>query len=337
MHILITGGSGFLGSSLARELLKKPLIQIEGRTPAPLSTLFLTDLHKLPDDLAAESRVISFIGDLNDLITSKTLPLNKIDAVIHLSAAVSAECEANLDLGLQSNLQVSLNLLQAIRHQAQRPVFVFPSSVAVFGAPPGHVLPSSISDIDQPTPQSSYGIQKFMVEQLVADFTRKGLIYGRNIRLMTVSIRPGKPNGAASSFLSGMLREPLSGQNSVVPVPPETRVALSSLDKTLEGLLCALESPSSIWGAPIAVNLPALSTTVGEMANALQEVAGKDVANLIQWKVDPQVYAIVSSWPSQFSHLRATLLGLNPDSSIVSLIRAYILRYPQAVSCVIKG
>jgi nucleoside-diphosphate-sugar epimerase len=337
MHILITGGSGFLGSSLARELLKKPLIQIEGRTPAPLSTLFLTDLHKLPDDLAAESRVISFIGDLNDLITSKTLPLNKIHAVIHLSAAVSAECEANLDLGLQSNLQVSLNLLQAIRHQAQRPVFVFPSSVAVFGAPPGHVLPSSISDIDQPTPQSSYGIQKFMVEQLVADFTRKGLIYGRNIRLMTVSIRPGKPNGAASSFLSGMLREPLSGQNSVVPVPPETRVALSSLDKTLEGLLCALESPSSIWGAPIAVNLPALSTTVGEMANALQEVAGKDVANLIQWKVDPQVYAIVSSWPSQFSHLRATQLGLNPDSSIVSLIRAYILRYPQAVSCVIKG
>jgi nucleoside-diphosphate-sugar epimerase len=109
MHILITGGSGFLGASLARELLKKPLIRIEGRSPAPLSTLFLTDLHKIPDDLAAESRVIPFIGDLNELITSKTLPLNKIDAVIHLSAAVSAECEANLDLGLQSNLLVSLN------------------------------------------------------------------------------------------------------------------------------------------------------------------------------------------------------------------------------------
>ena len=270
------------------------------------------------------------------MITSKTLPLNKIDAVIHLSAAVSAECEANLDLGLQSNLQVSLNLLQAIRHQAQRPVFVFPSSVAVFGAPPGHVLPSNISDIDQPTPQSSYGIQKFMVEQLVADFTRKGFIHGRNIRLMTVSIRPGKPNGAASSFLSGMLREPLSGQYSVVPVPPETRVALSSLDKTLEGLLCALESPSTIWGAPIAVNLPALSTSVGEMAKALQEVAGKEVANFLQWKVDHQVQAIVSSWPSQFSHLRATRLGLNPDSSVVSLIQAYALRHPHAVSCVIK-
>ncbi len=336
MHILITGGSGFLGASLTRELLKQPLIRIEGRSPAPLSALFLTDLHKIPDDLAAESRVTSFIGDLNDLIASKTLPLTNIDAVIHLSAAVSAECEANLDLGLQSNLIASLNLLQALRHQAQRPVFVFPSSVAVFGAPPGHALPNKISDIDQPTPQSSYGIQKFIVEQLVADFSRKGFIHGRNIRLMTVCIRPGKPNGAASSFLSGMLREPLSGQSSVVPVPPETRVALSSLDKTLEGLFCALESPSSIWGAPTAVNLPPLSATVGEMAEALQELAGKEVANLLQWKLDPQVHAIVSSWPSQFSHLRASQLGLNPDSSVGDLIRAYVMRHPQAVSCSIR-
>jgi nucleoside-diphosphate-sugar epimerase len=246
---------------------------------------------------------------------------------------VSGECEANLDLGLQSNLQTSLNLLQAARHQAKQPVFVFASSVAVFGAPAGQQLPSSISDTFQPTPQSSYGIQKFMVEQLVADFTRKGLIHGRNVRLMTVSVRPGKPNGAASSFLSGMFREPLAGQPCTIPVPADTRVALASTDKTLQGLLCALTTPTAQWGAPTAVNLPALTTTVGDMAQALKEVAGDSVAALLDWHVDAKVQAIVSGWPSQFDNDRAKSLRLVADTSVKSLIQSYALRHPQAITC----
>jgi nucleoside-diphosphate-sugar epimerase len=212
-------------------------------------------------------------------------------------------------------------------------VFVFASSVAVFGAPAGQQLPSSISDTFQPTPQSSYGIQKFMVEQLVADFTRKGLIHGRNVRLMTVSVRPGKPNGAASSFLSGMFREPLAGIACTVPVPAETRVALASTDTTMQGLRCALTTPTAQWGAPTAVNLPALTTTVGEMAQALKEVAGHEVAALLEWKLDAKVQAIVSGWPSQFDNDRAKRLGLVADSSIQSLIQSYASRHPDAIRC----
>jgi nucleoside-diphosphate-sugar epimerase len=259
--------------------------------------------------------------------------LDGVDAVVHLAAAVSGECEANLDLGLQSNLQTSLNLLQAARHQAKQPVFVFASSVAVFGAPAGQQLPSSISDTYQPTPKSSYGIQKFMVEQLVADFSRKGLIHGRNVRLMTVSVRPGKPNGAASSFLSGMFREPLAGLACTIPVPADTRVALASTDKTMQGLLCALTTPTSQWGAPTAVNLPALTTTVGEMAQALKEVAGDATAALLEWQVDAKVQAIVSGWPSQFDNDRAKSLGLVADTSVKSLIQSYATRHPSAISC----
>ena len=337
MRILITGGSGFLGASLARELLKQTSIHLEGKGTAPITEVLLTDLVAPPDDLQQDARVHAVVGDLSDLLSAQALTLDGVDAVVHLAAAVSGECEANLDLGLQSNLQTSLNLLQAARHQAKQPVFVFASSVAVFGAPAGQSLPPSISDTHQPTPQGSYGIQKFMVEQLVADFSRKGLIHGRNVRLMTVSVRPGKPNGAASSFLSGMFREPLAGQACTVPVPADTRVALASTDKTMQGLMCALVTPTAQWGAPTAVNLPALTTTVGEMAQALKEVAGDDVVALLDWQINPQVQSIVSGWPSQFDNARAKGLGLTADDSVHSLIQAYASRHPQAITCTLNS
>jgi nucleoside-diphosphate-sugar epimerase len=333
MRILITGGSGFLGASLARELLQLPAIHLEGKGTGPVTEVVLTDLVAPPADLQQDRRVRTVVGDLSQLLHTQALQLKGIDAVVHLAAAVSGECEANLDLGLQSNLQTSLNLLQAARHQAQQPVFVFASSVAVFGAPAGQSLPDSISDTHQPIPQSSYGIQKFMVEQLVTDFTRKGLVHGRNVRLMTVSVRPGKPNGAASSFLSGMFREPLAGQACTVPIPAHTRVALASTDKTMQGLLCALSTPTAQWGPSTAVNLPALTTTVGDMAQALKEVAGSDVAALLDWQVDPKVQAIVSGWPSQFDNDRAKSLGLVADTSVKSLIQSYATRHPHAITC----
>ncbi len=186
-----------------------------------------------------------------------------------------------------------------------------------------------IDDRTLPTPQNSYGIQKFIGEQLVADYARKGFIRGRNVRLMTVSVRPGKPNGAASGFLSGMIREPLAGIRAVCPVPRDTAVALASPARSIEGLIRAIEAPDGDWGARTAINLPAITTTAGEMAQALERVAGKAVASLIDWTPDPAIARIITSWPSRFDAGRARALGLLPDRDIEAIIRAHLSENPR--------
>lgn len=331
MRILITGGSGFLGARLARTLLKSGRVALDGAAPQAITELRLTDLAPPPADLLDDSRVAAVTGELAELLRNGKLSLGDIDAVVHLAAAVSAECEADLDLGLRSNLQASLALLQAARHAGRVPVFVFASSVAVFGAAPGQSLPETIADDHLPIPRSSYGVQKFAVEQLVADFDRRGLVRGRNVRLMTVAVRPGRPNGAASGFLSGMVREPLAGLRCVVPVSPDTRVALASPGNTITGLLRALEAPALTWGPATAVDLPALSTTAGEIAAALARVAGDEVASRLDWQPDARIAAIVGGWPARFAGTRAQALGLVADASVEALIRAYAVDHPDAL------
>lgn len=331
MRILITGGSGFLGARLARSLLALRQVSLAGGPAQPIGELLLTDLVPPPPDLQADPRVRFVAGELNALLADGRLTLHEADAVVHLAAAVSGECEADLDLGLRSNLDATLALLQAARHQAARPVFVYASSVAVFGGMPGQPLPAVIVDDSLPTPQGSYGIQKFIGEQLVADFTRRGLVQGRSARLMTVSVRPGRPNGAASGFLSGMVREPLAGQRAVVPVAPGTPVALASPGRTIDGLLRALQADPQDWGPRTALNLPALATTVGEIAQALERLAGPQAIALLDWAADDRIAALVSSWPSRIEPARARRLGLLPDASIDALLRAYVQDHPEAV------
>ena len=331
MKILITGGSGFLGARLARSLLQRGELSLRGAPAARIDRLVLTDRAPLPADLAADPRVEQAQGDLLALLNDKGLPLAATDAVFHLAAAVSGECEADFDLGMRSNLQATQALLEACRALGTQPVFVFSSSLAVFGCLPGRTLPATIEDETLPTPQGSYGIQKFISEQLVADYTRKGFIAGRSARLMTVSVRPGQPNGAASGFFSGMFREPLAGQRARVPVPPETPVALASPTRTIEGLLFAAEAADAQWGPPIALNLPSLPTTVGAMADALARVAGPAATELLDWTPDESILRLVRGWPGHFDWRRARAMGLQADPDVDAVLRDYIRENPRAV------
>ncbi len=324
MHILITGGAGFLGRQLARALLDLNAFALAGMATQTIATVTLTDIAAPDASLMNDRRVRFVAGDLAQALATDTAMVTQADLIVHLSAAVSGECEADLDLGLRSNLEATQLLLQAARKGGRTPMFVYASSVAVFGAMPGLPMPAVIDDHTLPAPQSSYGIQKFIGEQLVADFSRRGLIDGRNVRLMTVAIRPGKPNGAASGFLSGMVREPLAGIRAAVPVDPLTRVALASPTSTIAGLLRTVQTTQQAWGPRTALNFPALSTTVGDIVQALERLAGSQTSALLDWVPDARIAAIVGGWPHQFDATRAQTLGLLGDASIDALIQEYI-------------
>jgi len=333
MQIVITGGAGFLGARLARTLLAQGSLSLAGAAPAPIAGITLVDRAPPPADLAADPRVAFVTGDLNDQLgaDADATPWREAAAVFHLAAAVSGECEADFDLGMRSNFAATHALLERLRALGTRPVLVFSSSLAVFGDSPEQPLPPVIDDRTLPTPQTSYGIQKFIGEQLVADFTRKGFIRGRSVRLMTVSVRPGKPNGAASGFFSGMIREPLAGLRAACPVPDETPVAVASPARTIEGLIRAAEASEAEWGPRTAVNLPSLSTTVGEMAAALERVAGPAATALLDRTPEPTIRRIVKSWPGRFDTPRARALGLGSDDSFDAVIREYVRENPDAV------
>jgi D-erythronate 2-dehydrogenase len=331
MNILITGGCGFLGARLARTLLSQGSLSLAGAPARKIASITLADRAPPPPDLADDKRVRFSGGDLNDQIAAGSLPVLGTDLVFHLAAAVSGECEADFDLGMRSNLDATLGLLQACRKLGTKPTFIYASSVGVFGKLPGYPMPELIEDFTLPTPQGSYGIQKFIGEQLVADFGRKGFIRARSVRPMTVSVRPGRPNGAASSFLSGMIREPLAGQKAACPVPPDTLVALASPTRTIEGFIRAAQVPDAEWGPLTAINLPALRLTVGGMAAALEGIAGKAATDLLDWTPDPAILRLVSTWPGNIASARARLLGLEADSDFESVIREYIRENPGAV------
>jgi nucleoside-diphosphate-sugar epimerase len=318
MRVVITGGAGFLGDLLARRLLDQD-VSIGGGPAAAVSELVLADLAEPRADLVANPRVRVVTGDL-----AATLPLiGEADVFFHLAGVVSGAAEADFDLGMRVNVDGTRAVLEHARSHREPPVLVFSSSLAVFGRDPAGGPLGVVDDDTLPTPQSSYGIQKFIGEQLVADYTRKGFVRGRPVRLMTVSVRPGKPNAALSGFMSGIIREPLAGQRATCPVPPGTPLALSSPRRTIDGIVRAAAAGDAEWGSRTAMNLPALSTTPREMADALDRVAGQGSSALIDWAEDPSVTAVIVSWPAQLITARAGHLGLTAEQSFDDIIREY--------------
>jgi len=327
VHAVVTGGAGFLGSRLVRELLAAGSIAVDGGAARQLTRVTVLDQASLPADLAADERVAFTRGDLGELLDPSGRgqdTLAAADVIFHLAAAVSGECEADFDLGMRANLRVTGSLLASCRTLATNPVVVFSSSLAVFGASGDHPLPAVVDDHTSPNPQSSYGVQKLIGEQLLADYTRKGFLRGRAARLATVSVRPGRPNAAASGFLSSIIREPLAGRRAACPVGAATEVALISPDRAVEGLLCAAGSAEQAWGGRSAVTLPALTVTVADMVAALERAAGPEASSLIDWVPDPDVARLVTSWPARIRADRAQRLGLAPDPDFGSIIGRYL-------------
>jgi nucleoside-diphosphate-sugar epimerase len=326
-NVVITGGAGFLGSRLARELLAAGSIKVAGGAAQPLSRMTLLDQAPPPVALAADERVAAIRGDLGELLGPAgggRDVLAGADVIFHLAAAVSRECEEDFDLGMRANLRVTESLLASCRAAATNPVVVFASSLAVFGDSSEHPLPAAVDDQTLPNPQGSYGAQKVIGEQLLADYTRKGFLRGRAVRLPTVSVRPGRPNGAASGFLSGIIREPLAGERAACPVGAATEVALISPARAIEGLLCAATSAAESWGGRSAVTLPALTVTVADMVAALEQAAGPAASALIDWVPDPAVARLVRSWPARIRAERAERLGLTRDPDFGSIIGMYL-------------
>jgi D-erythronate 2-dehydrogenase len=304
--IVITGGSGFLGQRLARELLRRREAAMKpGQKFA--DRVVLVDVTR-PQTEIADARVSFAFGDAADPEFIRETLSDDTDGIFHLAAVVSGAAEADFDLGMRVNLDGTRTLLEACRRLPRPPRFVFASSLAVFGPP----LPEVVTDATTPTPQSSYGTQKLIGELLVADFTRKGFVDGRVVRLPTVSIRPGKPNAAASSFASSILREPLNGQGAVCPVEPDTALWLISPRFAVDCLLHAFDLPSQKLGVR-AINLPGITVTVGEMIASLERAAGTAALKRIRWQSDPRVGAIVGTWPARFDTARAESLGFPRD------------------------
>ncbi|MDP3824900.1 MAG: NAD-dependent epimerase/dehydratase family protein [Burkholderiales bacterium] len=321
MKLLITGGGGFLGDRLARALLARGTLA--GQT---IKQVVLTDIAPPRPDLLANPRVQARTGPL--LTHTDALREESFDGVFHLASAVSGECEADFDLGLRSNLDSTRALLDALRFNVNaggKPArVVFSSSVAVFGPDPAVPLPSVVADDTLPAPQTSYGTQKLICEHLVADYTRKGYIDGRAARLMTVTVRPGKPNGAASSFFSGIIREPLAGVESICPVDASVSHPVSSPTRTVEGLIAVFEASREAFNGRTALNLPAFNVRVSDMLEALAQVAGPAVRERVRFVRDERIAGIVANWPGGASAKRAAKLGLVPHTGFAEIIRQYI-------------
>ncbi|MCJ1431778.1 hypothetical protein MMC27_001133 [Xylographa pallens] len=316
MEIIVTGAAGFVGQALAAALLSDPQV----------SHLTLTDVVEpsLPHKHEASNVAARCIkADLTSKETCQSLFTPSLGAVYLLHGLMSGASEANLDLGLKVNIDSMRLVLDVLRSVNPGVKVVFPSSCAVFGPSDGVVTETTM-----PLPGSSYGAQKHITEVLLNDYSRKGLLDGRILRLPTIIVRPGTPTGAASSFCSGIIREPLKGERSVLPVAPEFEIWVCSTRTLIKNLIHAREIAAEKFPSNSRiVNLPGMTVTSGQMLEALKDVAGEETVRLVEERRDPVIEKLVYSWPARFDTSLAERLGFSPDGNLRQILDEYIEDY----------
>jgi D-erythronate 2-dehydrogenase len=324
VSILVIGSAGMLGRKLVERILGDG--HLGNRK---IRELLLADVVPTATPANAPVATRMFVSDISQPGAAQELVKSRPEVIFHLAAVVSGEAEADFEKGYRINFDGTRALFEAIRQEAYVPRLVFTSSLAVFGAP----FPESIPDTFFTTPLSSYGTQKAMVELLLADYSRRGFLDGVGIRLPTISIRPGKPNQAASSFYSNILREPLNGQEAVLPVDESMRAWFASPRAAIGFLIRAATIDSAALGGRRTLNMPGLSATVGDQLGALRRVAGDSALSLVKRKPDPTIANIVSSWPQRFDAAAATALGFEAETSFDEIIAVYLEDSQQGAPC----
>ena len=318
MNILITGGTGFIGKQIAQKILDLGQFEFEGQVAKEIKKVILFDAFA-GEDVPQDSRIQVITGDITDrnLVSQIT---QDVDVIWHLAAVVSSAAEADFDLGMNVNLYGLLALLDSVREHGHQPRVIFASGCAVFGGD----LPDVVTDTTVVTPKSSYGMQKAVGELLVSDYSRKGFIDGRVLRLPTIVVRPGKPNKAASTFFSSIIREPLKGEAAICPVQADTPVFITSPRRCVESMIHAAAISADRLGDQRIIPLPGLTVTVQQMLDALKQVAGQQAVDLVKWEEDKTIQRIVQSWPTKVKAEYAESLGFKADQNFENIIQAHI-------------
>ncbi|WP_305075682.1 D-erythronate dehydrogenase [Propionivibrio sp.] len=318
MKVLITGGAGFLGRRLAARLLQRGTLKNAELREEKIDQITLFDV--VPALGFNDPRINVVTADVGDADALSKVIDEETTSVFHLAAVVSRQAEDDFDLGLSVNIDASRQLFETCRKVGHNPKLVFASSLAVYGG----ALPEVVQDDTVLQPKTSFGVQKAIIELLLSDYRRRGFIDGRVLRLPTIAVRPGKPNKAASSFTSSIIREPLNNVQTVCPVTMDMKLWLMSPRQAIECLIHGHNLGAEAFGQRHVLNLPGVTVSVREMVDVLGKIAGEPATRLIRWEPDPAIQRIIHTWPTRWDMSRAHMLGFKGDQDFESIVRAFI-------------